>query len=78
MNGIDSLAAAETPQALSLSCAHCAGSRNQKEQRAAHKFHKKPVRSKGTRGQSLDSNLYAEGTPFATGRKGGIKRELYT
>ena len=61
-----------------LRCAHGAGSKGQKDQRASHKFHKKPARSKGSRGQSLDGNLYAEGTPFATGRKGGIKRELYT
>ena len=54
-----------------------AGSK-QRDQRASHKFHKKPARTKGDRGQSLDANLYAEGTPFATGRKGGIKRELYT
>ena len=55
-----------------------AGTGKQREQRAAHKFQRKPARTKGTRGQSLDGNVYAEGTPFVTGRKGGIKRELYT
>ncbi|KAK9916643.1 hypothetical protein WJX75_005277 [Coccomyxa subellipsoidea] len=45
----------------------------QKQKRAAHKFHKKPARSKGNRGLSVDVGGY-DGAAVGYGKRGGLVR----
>ncbi len=45
----------------------------QKQRRAAHKFHKKPARSKGNRGLAVDAGGY-DGAAAAYGKRGGLVR----
>jgi hypothetical protein len=47
--------------------------KQQQPNRAAHKFHKKAARSKGTRGQAADGGGY-DGAGLAVGKKGGLLR----
>ena len=49
----------------------CAG--KQKVRRAEHKFHKKPARSKGTRGKDMDRGDY-DGAAIKCGKRGGLVR----
>lgn len=44
--------------------------------RAAHKFNKKPARTKGDRGVNRDGSGVTDGGAFAIGRKGGIIRGI--
>ena len=45
----------------------------QKQKRAAHKFHKKPARSKGNRGLAVDVGGY-DGEAVGYGKRGGLVR----
>ncbi|KAL6764502.1 hypothetical protein V8C86DRAFT_3012609 [Haematococcus lacustris] len=45
----------------------------QQQRRAEHKFHKKPARTKGNRGEERAEGLY-DGAAMTTGKKGGLVR----
>lgn len=45
----------------------------QKQRRAEHKFHKKPARSKGSRGKAVDGGDY-DGAAIMCGKRGGLVR----
>ncbi|KAJ9531729.1 hypothetical protein QJQ45_021879 [Haematococcus lacustris] len=45
----------------------------QQQRRAEHKFHKKPARTKGNRGEERAESLY-DGAAMTTGKKGGLVR----
>ena len=45
-----------------------------KPKRPEYKFHKKPARSKGTRGKADDGPLIYDGSAMKTGKHGGLLR----